>query len=116
MLFDFTLAGAGLYFLVRILQFRQKQSAKNEIQKLQARVSMLRIALKAKVKKRANSTRVFFSKNIVPGDILESEIDQLGENKFETSKDFQTYYDRIKNIQSQLLQLHSSTEISYLCT
>ena len=110
-LFDFTLAGGALFFIVKMLQFHQRRAAKNDLQKLQARVSMLRISLKSKVKKRANSFRVFFTKNIVPGDAIDLEFDRMVENKFESSADFQNYFDLVKQVHAQLLQIHSKTEI-----
>ena len=111
MLFDFTLAGGALFFIVKMLLLHQSRAAKNDLQKLQACVSMLRIALKSKVKKRASSFRVFFTKNIVPGEAVDLEINRMTENKFESSSDFQNYFDLVKQVHAQLLQIHSKTEI-----
>jgi hypothetical protein len=99
-LFDFTLVGGALFFIIRLLQFQRNLHSKNELQKIQARISILRINLKGKVKKRANSFRNYFVKSIVPGENYDRDLNEILEIKFETSADFQKYFDLIQGLHS----------------
>lgn len=109
-LFDFTLIGAALFFAIKLLQFYSTLSAKNELQKLQARISILRMNLKAKVKRRAKAFRAYFSVAINPGEILDKDLSSILEVKFESGNDFQQYFDYVKNIHTLISAIHKDPE------
>ena len=68
------------------------------VQNLQARISQLRLALKAKVKRKSNTFRAMSKAQIIEGDLFSSTLKSLTEVKFETSDDFQMYFDISKQI------------------
>ncbi len=109
-LFDFTIAGSVLFVIIKSLQYHRKVTARNELLKLQARVSSLRIALKSKVKKRSNSFRSYFPKAIPPNGQIDGELTVLSENRFESSADFQRYFDMINKIHLTLAELPKTFE------
>lgn len=109
-LFDFTLVGAGLFFAIKLLQFRSHLHAKNELQRIQARISILRMNLKAKVKKRANAFRSYYAKSIVPNEILDRDLSALVEIKFESGNDFQQYFDFVQNTHTLIAAIHNEVE------
>lgn len=116
-LFDFTLIAGGLFFIIRLLHFRQKLKARKELEKLQARISILRINLKAKIKRRSNAFRTYFAKSITPDEILDRNLNEISELKLETSDEFQKYFDVTKRLQSlvrALPHLHTHPIDSYL--
>ena len=80
-IFDITLVGAAIFCVVKIIEYRRNLITKNEIQTLQAKVSMLRMALKSKVKKKANSFRSKFVKPVNTGDPIDNAIGELSDNK-----------------------------------
>jgi hypothetical protein len=103
--------GAAIVFVIRFIQFRKSKESKNEIQTLQAKVSMLRMALKSKVKKKANSFRAKFVKSVNVGDPIDTALGELMDNKFETGDDFQHYFDLSKRINSYInAEIQSSNE------
>lgn len=99
-IFNITLIGAALFCTIKFIEYRRTLHTKNEIQSLQARVSILRMALKSKVKKKANSFRSKFVRPINQGDPFDNAICELTENKFETGEDFQMYFDLSTKINS----------------
>lgn len=99
-----------MFFVIKLLQFRRNLSAKNELQRLQARISILRMNLKAKVKKRANAFRKYFPLAVNPGEILDRDLCAILEVKFETGADFQSYFDIIKNIHSLISAIHKDPD------
>lgn len=105
-LFDFTLIGASLFFIVKFLQFRSNLIIKNEIQNLRARVSILRINLKAKVKKRTLAFRNYFTTSIAMDGPLDKELNLILDLNFEVSREFQRYSEAIKNIHLLVSENH----------
>ena len=63
------------------------------MQNLQARLSQLRLALKAKAKRKSNALRAMFKSGIAEGDHFDNTIKSLSDVKFETSEDFQNYFE-----------------------
>ncbi len=106
----FDIAGAVLFVIIKSLQYRRRVMARNELLKLQARVSTLRIALKSKVKKRSNSFRSYFPKAIPPNGQIDGELNALGEIRFESGADFQRYFEMIKKIHLTLAELPKTFE------
>ena len=102
--------GAALFFVIKLLQFQSNLAAKNELQRLQARISILRMNLKAKVKKRANAFRKYFAVAINPGEVLDRDLGCILDVKFESSADFQQYFDYIKNIHSLITAIHKDLD------
>lgn len=80
------------------LRTRRFLNAKNDIQNLQARLSQMRLALKGKVKKKSNIFRAGIKAPIIEGDIYDSTIKSLNDIKFETSEDFQLYFETCKQL------------------
>lgn len=105
-LFDFTLFGAGLILVLNVLKFRSNLKTKNELLRLQARISILRMNIRAKVKRRANEFRKYFAASITPDDLLDKDLNGILEIKFEIGADFQKYFDSINNIHSMVTALN----------
>lgn len=72
--------------------------AKKQIDHLQAKMSMLRISLKAKVKKKVNLFKTRYVDPANTGDTIDQTLNLVLENKFETSEDFQNYFDHSKKV------------------
>lgn len=77
---------------------------------MQARISILRINLKAKVKKRSNDFRRYFTGSINPGESLDRDLNIAIEIKFEISSDFQQYFDLINNLHTSITAAHKHPE------
>jgi hypothetical protein len=91
--------GCGVIFIgLTFLKSKKFLNAKNDIQNLQARLSQLRLALKGKIKRKSNVFRAGIKANIVEGDIYDSTLKSLVEVKFESSEDFQNYFDISKQL------------------
>lgn len=90
----------GFFLLVsNLIQFRKATSIKAEIQNLQARLSKLRLSLKSKIKKKSYVLRASFNKGaITEGNMIDNTIKELTENPFETSQDFQNYFELSRKI------------------
>lgn len=100
MLFDFTLFGGIVLFVIKFFHHRKNMRAKTQIQNLEAKASMIRMSLKGKVKKKVNTYKSHFVTPVNSGDSIDSHLDLLLENKFESSQDFQNYFDHSKKINS----------------
>lgn len=91
--------GCGVIFIgLTFLKSKKFLNAKNDIQNLQARLSQIRLALKGKTKRKSNVFRAGIKASIVEGDIYDSNLKSLTEVKFETSEDFQAYFDISKQL------------------
>ena len=86
-------------------------SFKTDMQNLQARLSQYRLALKGKVKKKSNVMRAAYIANIVEGDLFDSAIQQLVNNKFESSDDFQDYFDTSRKL-VRMIQIESKEPVA----
>jgi hypothetical protein len=95
------------------LRSKKFNQAKSEFQNLQARLSQLRLALKGKVKRKSNVFRAAIKAQIVEGDIYDSNLKALIENKFETSDDFQNYFDVSRQL-VKMVQISNDEETSSL--
>ncbi|MBC7419165.1 MAG: hypothetical protein H7328_00420 [Bdellovibrio sp.] len=102
-LFNLTLVGGVVMFIFKVLKFRKKSDFKNEIDNLQAQISLLRISLKAKVKKKSFTFRSQFPKPLITGDLIDTALNELIENKLETGKELQAYFDLSRRINSFLV-------------
>ena len=91
--------GCGVVFIgLSFLKSKKFLNAKNDIQNLQARLSQMRLALKGKIKRKSNVFRAGIKANIVEGDIYDSTLKSITEVKFESSEDFQLYFDISKQL------------------
>ena len=124
-LFNLTLKiavlGGFVLLITKFVKFKKHSNAKADIQNLQAKLSQLRMALKGKIKRKANVFRSSFKTGISEGDMVDNALKDLNENKFETSHDFQEYFDlsrRIVNlIQSESGEPNTNTvENDFMCS
>jgi hypothetical protein len=117
-----TLFGGSAYIVIHLLRSKKFNSTKTEVQNLHARISQLRLALKAKVKRKSNTFRSMSKAQIIEGDLFSSTLKSLCEVRFETSDDFQMYFE----ISKQLVKIISvdnkgegldnqSIENNYMC-
>ncbi len=90
--------GGVLLMAFKIAKFKKFNGVKSEIQNLQARLSQFRLALKGKMKKKANTFRASFKSAVSEGDMIDKALRQLCENKFETGEDLQAYFDLSRRI------------------
>jgi hypothetical protein len=90
--------GGMLMLFIKILKFRKKSDLKNEIDNLQAQISLLRISLKSKVKKKSYTFRAQFPKQANITDAVNIVLVELAENKLETGHNLQAYFDHSRQI------------------
>lgn len=95
-----------------LVKYKKSSNIKTEVQNLQARLSKLRLSLRAKVKKKSHIFRASLSKTpITEGDMIDSALKELVENPFETSEQFQNYFDQSRKIVN-FIQVETKTELS----
>lgn len=91
--------GGFVLLAFHLMKSKKTNTAKAEILDLQARISKLRLSLKGKIKKKSNLFRSTLGKTpIAEGDPISNALKQLIENPFETSQDFQNYFDQSRLI------------------
>ena len=90
---------------------KKMSSFKTDMQNLQARLSQHRLAIKGKVKKKSNVMRASYAASIVEGDLFDSAIQQLVSNKFESSDDFQDYFDVSRKL-VRMIQIESKEPVT----
>ncbi len=91
--------GSILLVASNIVKYKKSSNIKTEIQNLQARLSKLRLSLKAKVKKKSHVFRSSFTKTaITEGDMIDVALRELLENPFDTSEQFQKYFEQSRKI------------------
>ncbi len=100
LLINISVVGGFIMLTLKILKFRKKSGLKNEIDNLQAQISLLRISLKSKVKRKSFALRAQFPKSLSPADPANLTLNELIENKLETGADFQSYFDGSRKINS----------------
>jgi uncharacterized membrane protein YebE (DUF533 family) len=84
-----TLVAGGAFIVFNVMRSKKFNSTKTDLQNLQARLSQLRLALKAKVKRKSNIFRTMIKTAIIEGDLFDTSTRNLIDVKFETSDDFQ---------------------------
>jgi hypothetical protein len=92
------LVAGGAFIVINVVRSKKINSTKTDLQNMQARLSQLRLALKAKVKRKSNVLRTMIKTSIIEGDLFDSSTKNLVDCKFETSDDFQTYFDISRQI------------------
>ncbi len=93
-----TLFGGVTFIVFNMVRSKKFKSAKTDIQYLQARLSQLRLALKAKVKRKSNVFRSMMKTAIVEGDLFDTSLKSLVEVNFNTGQDFQKYFETSKQL------------------
>ncbi len=89
-------------FCFKCIEYKKKSEAKNFIQSLNAKLSILRINLKGKVKKKSYKYRSLFKNGVSPGDPIDLVLNELIELNLETGEELQKYFDLSKRINSLL--------------
>lgn len=90
-------------FCFKCIEFKKKSEAKNYIQSLNAKLSILRMNLKSKVKKKSYKYRSLFKNGVSPGDPIDLVLNELVDLKLESGEDLQKYFDLSKRINSLLI-------------
>jgi|GEM_PF-5481990 len=93
-----SMAGGFVLLGLKLMKIKKSSTVKAEVLHLQARLSKARMALKGKIKKKSNVFRAFVKVAITEGDAIDTSLKQLAENNFETSQDFQNYFDVSRKI------------------
>lgn len=90
--------GTSMFFVLKLLRDRRMMVGLKQISACQARLAMLRINFKAKVKKKALQFRASFRKSIPKGEVADLALEEMVDLKFETGEDFQKYFDLCKKV------------------
>ena len=90
-------------FCFKLVEFKKKSEAKNYIQSLNAKLSILRINLKGKVKKKSYKYRSLFKNGVSPEDPIDLVLNELIDLNLETGEELQKYFDLSKRINSLLV-------------
>lgn len=92
------LASAVLFFCFSFLKTKQKNSHREEITNMDAKMANMRMLLRAKVKKKAQFYRATFPQAYKQGDPLDVAAKDLSDLAFESGDDFQKYFDFSKTL------------------
>ncbi|MGZ3691030.1 MAG: hypothetical protein ACXVAX_05990 [Pseudobdellovibrio sp.] len=76
-----------------MVRSKKFNSTKTDLQNLEARLSQLRLALRAKVKRKSNAFRSMLKSSIVEGDLFDNTVKSLCDVKFDSSEEFQHFFD-----------------------
>lgn len=90
--------GGMVILVTKFMKFKKASSVKSDVLNLQAKLSQLRLALRGKIKKKSNIFRSSFKTGITEGDMIDNALKQLVDNPFESSEDFQAYFDLSRRI------------------
>ena len=90
-------------FCFKCIEFRKNKQAKNFIQSLNARLSILRMNLKGKVKKKSYKYRSLFKNGVSPGDPIDLVLNEMIDLKLETGDEIEKYFELSKRINSLLV-------------
>lgn len=102
--------GGFLILVSGLMKYKKTSNIKLEILNLQARLSKLRLSLKGKIKKKSMIFRSSFNKTAISeGDMIDNALKQLVENPFETSENFQSYFELSRKIVN-FIQVENKSE------
>lgn len=90
--------GTGMIFVFKFLRDRRKMTGLKSISHSQAKLAMLRLTFKSKIKKKAMQFRASFKKAIPKGEVVDLALDEMIGLKFETGDEFQQYFDICKKV------------------
>ncbi len=102
-IFNFTVIAAFALFVFKFIQAQKNSGEKNQIQNLNAKLSMIRMTLKAKIKGKSHKYRALFRSGINAGDPIDLMLNELISLSLENGDDLQRYFDISKNINSLLI-------------
>jgi hypothetical protein len=100
LIFKIVIAGGFLVLAIQLVRSKKFSSSKTEVLNMQAKLSKARMALKAKVKKKFNTFHS--SIKVIEGDEVDNLLKKLIENNFETSQNFQDYFDTSRKVVSTI--------------
>jgi hypothetical protein len=101
-----------LVLSTKFVKFRKTDNVKSAILNLKAQLSQLRLALKGKIKKKARILRASLKTPVAEGDPIDMTLKQLADSPFETSEDFQTYFDLSRTIVNLIVVENNGSEDS----
>lgn len=90
--------GTSMFFVFKLIRDRRKMVGLKHINAGQAKLAMLRISFKAKIKKKAQQFRATFRKTLPKGEVADLALEEMVDLKFETGEDFQRYFDICKKV------------------
>lgn len=93
---------AMAFFILRFFRQKQIDQQKEDVKKLEAKMSSYRMLLKAKVKKKAQFYRASMPQAIRQGDPIDNVVTQLTDLNFDSGEEFQKYFDSSKQLNNFL--------------
>lgn len=84
--------------IMQMMKLKQRSDQQEDIQKLVAKLSKLRLILVSKVKRKIVYYRNVFPMPLIPGDVMDATLNQMGELRFESGIEFQNYIDICKSV------------------
>ena len=90
------------FVILQVLRNMKKTTLREEISKVEAKLSTLRMNLKARVKRKAARFRATYPQPITDGDPIDVCISQLSNLAFEKNSEFQDYIDICKKINNYI--------------
>ncbi len=93
-----TIVGFFTSIIIHILSNLKRSNLKEDISKVEAKMSALRLNLKNKVKKKSLRFRGTYTQAIAKGEPIDVCLNKLNENPFEKNSDYQDYIDTCKKI------------------
>lgn len=97
-----TFMGFVTFVILQVLRNMKKTTLREEISKVEAKLSALRMNLKTRVKRKAARFRATYPQPITEGDPIDTSINQLSNLPFEKNNDFQDYIDLCKKINNYI--------------
>lgn len=90
--------GGTMVCILQFIRSRRKAAGLKQINYQQAKLAMLRMTFKSKVKKKAQQYRVSFRKPIPKGEVADLALEEMVDLKYESGADFQKYFDICRKI------------------
>lgn len=97
-----TFMGFVTFVILQVLRNMKKTTLREEISKVEAKLSTLRMNLKARVKRKAARFRATYPQPITEGDPIDVSISQLSNLAFEKNSEFQEYIELCKKINNYI--------------
>ena len=100
---NFSVLAVFSLFCFKFIQSKKNSGQKNQIQNLNAKLSMLRMTLKSKLKSKSYKYRSLFRTGITAGDPIDEALNELIALPLVSGDDLQRYFDISKKINSMLV-------------
>lgn len=91
-----------IYFALSFFRQKQKVQKREDIQNMEAKMSALRMMLKAKVKKKGGFFRATFGQPIKTADPVDQVLTALTDLPFEKGDEFQNYFELSKKLNNYM--------------